>query len=193
MANFYQDNEALRYYLHHPLMKEIVALRERDFSESSQFDYAPLDYADAMDSYERVLDIVGEICGDIVAPNAEGVDKEGPHHADGRVRYASGTERNLKALVQAGLMGITLPRQYGGMNFSLVPYTMSADLVSRADASFVNVWGLQDCAETINEFALKFCVSTMRMPYKLLSFLSFLSSNPKSWRLGVRQKKLLFM
>ena len=153
MANFYQDNEALRYYLHHPLMKEIVALRERDFSESSQFDYAPLDYADAMDSYERVLDIVGEICGDIVAPNAEGVDKEGPHHADGRVRYASGTERNLKALVQAGLMGITLPRQYGGMNFSLVPYTMSADLVSRADASFVNVWGLQDCAETINEFA----------------------------------------
>ncbi len=153
MANFYTDNKALQYHLRHPLMKEIVALRERDYTQSEQFDYAPLDFEDAMDSYERVLDIIGEVCGDIIAPNAKDVDLEGPHHENGRVRYAKGTEENLKALNQAGLMGITLPRQYGGLNMSSIPYIMAADMVSRADAGFVNVWGLQDCAETINEFA----------------------------------------
>ncbi len=153
MANFYTDNKALQYHLNHPLMKEIVALRERNYTQCEKFDYAPLDFEDAMDSYERVLEIIGEICGDIIAPNAKDVDLEGPHHENGRVRYAQGTEVNLKALNQAGLMGITLPRQYGGLNMSSIPYIMAADMVSRADAGFVNVWGLQDCAETINEFA----------------------------------------
>ena len=153
MANFYTDNRALQYHLRHPLMKQIVALRERNYTQSEKFDYAPFDFEDAMDSYERVLDIIGEVCGDIIAPNAKDVDLEGPHHENGRVRYAKGTEDNLKALNQAGLMGITLPRQYGGLNMSLIPYIMAADMVSRADAGFVNVWGLQDCAETINEFA----------------------------------------
>ena len=153
MANFYTDNKALQYHLRHPLMKEIVALRERNYTQCEKFDYAPLDFEDAMDSYERVLDIIGEVCGDIIAPNAKDVDLEGPHHENGRVRYAKGTEENLKALNQAGLMGITLPRQYGGLNMSSIPYIMAADMVSRADAGFVNVWGLQDCAETINEFA----------------------------------------
>ena len=153
MANFYTDNKALQYHLRHPLMKEIVALRERNYTQSEKFDYAPLDFEDAMDSYERVLEIIGEVCGDIIAPNAKDVDLVGPHHKNGRVRYASGTEKNLKALNQAGLMGITLPRQYGGLNMSSIPYIMAADMVSRADAGFVNVWGLQDCAETINEFA----------------------------------------
>ncbi len=100
-----------------------------------------------------MLDIAGEICGEIVAPNAESVDHEGPRVVDGHVEYASGTARNLDALVKAGLMGISLPRRYGGLNFSLVPYIMAADMVSRADAGFVNIWGLQDCAETIYEFA----------------------------------------
>ena len=153
MANFYTDNKALQYHLNHPLMKQIVALRERDYTQSEKFDYAPLDFEDAMDSYKRVLEIIGEVCGDIIAPNAKDVDLEGPHHENGRVRYAKGTEVNLKALNQAGLMGITLPRQYGGLNMSSIPYIMAADMVSRADAGFVNVWGLQDCAETINEFA----------------------------------------
>lgn len=134
-------------------MKKIVALKERDFVDKDKFDYAPLDFEDAMDSYEKVLEIVGEICGDIVAPNAEGVDAEGPKIVNNEVVYAKGTKENLDALVKAGLMGITLPRQYGGLNFPIVPYIMAADIVSRADAGFVNIWGLQDCAETINEFA----------------------------------------
>lgn len=153
MANFYTDNPDLKFHLNHPLMKKIVALKENDFEDKDKFDYAPMDFEDAMDSYEKVLEIVGEICGDIVAPNAESVDAEGPKIKNNEVVYAKGTQENLDALVKAGLMGITLPRKYEGLNFPIVPYIMAADLVSRADAGFVNIWGLQDCAETINEFA----------------------------------------
>ena len=153
MANFYNDNPDLKHHLTHPLMRKIVELKERNFADAEKYDYAPFDFDDAMDSYEKVLEIAGEISGDIVAPNAEDVDHEGPHVVDGHVVYAKGTQKNLDALVKAGLMGISLPRRYGGLNFSLVPYIMAADLVSRADAGFVNIWGLQDCAETIYEFA----------------------------------------
>lgn len=153
MANYYNDNKALKFHLQHPLMKKIVALKENNFSQKDEFDYAPLDFEDAMDSYDKVLEVIGEICGDIVAPNAESIDAEGPEVIDGHVKYARGTRENLDALIKAGLMGITLPRKYGGLNFSIVPYIMAADLVSRADAGFVNIWGLQDCAETIHEFA----------------------------------------
>ena len=105
-----------------------------------------------MDNYDKVLEIVGEICGDIIAPNAEGVDREGPTCEGGHVRYASGTEQNLEALRKAGLMGMSMPRRYGGLNFPSVAFMMAADMVSRADAGFENLWALQDCAETIYEF-----------------------------------------
>lgn len=153
MSNFYNDNPDLKHHLSHPLMRKIVEMKERNFSDAEKFDYAPLDYEDAMDSYEKVLEIAGEISGEIVAQNAEDVDHEGPHVVDGHVVYAKGTQKNLDALVKAGLMGISLSRRYNGLNFSLVPYIMAADMVSRADAGFVNIWGLQDCAETIYEFA----------------------------------------
>lgn len=153
MSNFYNDNPDLKHHLSHPLMRKIVEMKERNFSDAEKFDYAPLDYEDAMDSYEKVLEIAGEISGEIVAQNAEDVDHEGPHVVDGHVVYAKGTQKNLDALVKAGLMGISLPRRYNGLNFSLVPYIMAAEMVSRADAGFVNIWGLQDCAETIYEFA----------------------------------------
>ena len=133
-------------------MQRIVELKERGYADKDTFDYAPFDFEDAMDSYEKVLEIVGEICGDIIAPNAEGVDHEGPTVSDGRVTYASGTQRNLDAVRQAGLMGIAMPRRYNGLNFPIVPYIMAADMVSRADAGFENLWGLQDCAETLYEF-----------------------------------------
>ena len=153
MANFYNDNPDLKHHLTHPLMRKIVELKERNFTDAEKYDYAPFDFEDAMDSYEKVLEIAGEISGEIVAQNAEDVDHEGPHVVDGHVVYAKGTQKNLDALVKAGLMGISLPRSYNGLNFSLVPYIMAADMVSRADAGFVNIWGLQDCAETIYEFA----------------------------------------
>jgi len=153
MANYYTDNSELKFHLNHPLMKEIVRLKEREYAFKDEYDFAPLDYEDAIDSYDRVLDVVGEICGNIVSENAESIDAEGPEVIDGHVKYARGTEENIKALNQAGLMGMSLPYKYEGLNFPIVPYIMAADIVSRADAGFVNIWGLQDCAETINEFA----------------------------------------
>lgn len=153
MANYYNDNKELKFHLNHPLMEKIVRLKERNFTEKDQFDFAPMDHEDAMDNFNKVLEVVGEICGDIVGPNAESIDAEGPHVVDGHVVYAKGTVINIDALNKAGLMGMSLPRKYGGLNFPIVPYIMAADIVSRADAGFVNIWGLQDCAETINEFA----------------------------------------
>ena len=153
MANFYQDNASLKHHLNHPMMEKIVELKERNFSDADKYDYAPQDFNDAMDSYDRVLDIVGDICGNIIAENAEDVDHEGPVVKNGHVEYASGTVRNLEACRKAGLMGMSMPRRLGGLNFPITPYIMAADMVSRADAGFENLWGLQDCAETIYEFA----------------------------------------
>ncbi len=135
------------------MMHKLVSLKERNFVDKEKYDFAPLDFEDAMDSYDRVLEVVGEISGEIISPNAESIDAEGPQVIDGHVKYARGTQENLDALIKAGLMGITLPRRFGGLNFSIVPYIMAADIVSRSDAGFVNIWGLQDCAETLNEFA----------------------------------------
>ncbi|MDR1602744.1 MAG: acyl-CoA dehydrogenase family protein [Tannerella sp.] len=150
--NYFSDTPGYRHHLHHPLMKRIVELKEHGYADREAYDYAPHDYEDAMDSYEKVLEIVGQICDEIVAPNAEDVDREGPALDNGRVTYASGTQRNMDAVRKAGLMGIAMPRRYGGLNFSIVPYIMAADMVSRADAGFENLWGLQDCAETLYEF-----------------------------------------
>ena len=152
MANFYTDNPDLKLHLQHPLMRKIVALKERDFADAEKFDYAPLNYDDAMDNYERVLEIVGDLCGTIIADNAEGVDHDGPTVANGRVTYAPGTQENLAACRKAGLMGMAMPRRYGGLNFPITPCVMAADIVSRADTGFENLWGLQDCAETLYEF-----------------------------------------
>ena len=138
MANFFSDNKDLQFHLGHPMMRKIVELKERGFAEKDLYDFAPQDFEDAMDSYRRVLEIAGH---------------EGPRVVNDHVEYASGTVRNMKAIVDAGLSGMTLPRKYDGLNFPLVCFVMANEMVSRADAGFENIWGLQDCAETLNEFA----------------------------------------
>ena len=153
MANFYLDNKDLQYHLSHPLMKRIIELKERNFADAKVYDYAPQDTEDALDSYRRVLEIVGDVCGEVIAPNAEGVDHVGPRVVNDHVEYASGTVRNIEALTEAGLGGMTLPRQYDGLNMPVTCFAMANEMVARADAGFENIWGLQDCAETINEFA----------------------------------------
>ena len=155
MANYYLDKPELKFHLTHPLMEKIVALKEQNYREKDQFDYAPQDFEDAIDSYDHVMEIVGEICADVIAPNAESVDHDGPQVVDNRVVYARGTQENHEALAKAGVYGISLPREFGGLNFPMVPYVMTGEVVSRADAGFANIWGLQDCAETIHEFATK--------------------------------------
>ncbi len=153
MANFYNDNPDLKHHLTHPMMEKIVALKERNYTDAEKFDYAPLNFEDAMDSYDKVLEVVGEICGESIASRAEDVDHQGPHVENGHVVYADGTQENLDVCRKAGLMGMAMPRRYGGLNFPITPYIMAADIVSRADTGFENLWGLQDCAETIYEFA----------------------------------------
>ena len=153
MANFYIDNKDLQYHLSHPLMKRIIELKERNFADAKEYDYAPQDTEDALDSYRRVLEIVGDVCGEVIAANAESVDHEGPRVVNDHVEYASGTVRNIEALNAAGLGGMTLPRKYDGLNMPVTCFAMANEMVARADAGFENIWGLQDCAETINEFA----------------------------------------
>ena len=152
MANFFTDNPDLKHHLNHHLMRKIVELKERNYSDADLYDYAPLNFEDAMDNYNRVLEIVGDICGNIIAENAEAVDHQGASCSDGRAHYADATVLNLKACRQAGLMGMSMPRRFGGLNFPITTYIMAADIVSRADTGFENLWGLQDCAETLYEF-----------------------------------------
>ena len=152
MDNFFKDTPDFKFHFKDPIVKKVVKLKEDNFEQSEKFDYAPVNYDDAIDSYEKVLEIVGDICANTVAPNAEGVDIEGPSIKDNEVVYAKGTTEDYKALYEAGLIGMALPRKYGGLNFPLLPYVMAAEMVARADAGFANIWGLQDCAETIYEF-----------------------------------------
>lgn len=152
MANFYLDNKELQLQFNHPLMERIVALRERDFAEKDRYAYAPQSCDDALDSFHRVMELAGEVCGEVLAANAESVDREGPHHVAGSVEYAAGTKANLRAFHEAGLDAMSLPRCYGGLNFPLPAFVMVNEMIARADAGFQNIWGLQDCAETLNEF-----------------------------------------
>ncbi|MDO4195324.1 MAG: Acyl-CoA dehydrogenase C-terminal domain-containing protein [Prevotellaceae bacterium] len=152
MANFYTDNPEIKFHLNHPLMKRIVELKERNFADKDNYDYAPQDFEDAMDNYDKVLELTGDICANIIWPNSEAVDAEGPHCENGRVRYASKTYENYDATVKAGLNGVTMPRRYGGLNMPTVPYSAINEMISAADAGFENIWSLQDCIETLYEF-----------------------------------------
>ena len=152
MDNFFKDTPDFKFHLEHPIVQKIVKLKERDYTDAEKFDYAPSNFDDAIDSYEKVLEIVGDICNETIAPNAESVDLEGPHIENNEVVYAKGTSENYSALHEAGLIGMSLPRKYGGLNFPLLPYVMAGEMIARADAGFANIWGLQDCAETIHEF-----------------------------------------
>ena len=150
--NRYKDTPELEARMHSPLMERIVELKENFYAEAGKYDYAPHDFADAMDNYSRVLELTGSVCEDVIAPNAERVDREGSHCSGGRVQYSEGTAQNLKVMHQAGMSGFGLPRQYGGLNMPVTVFSAVCEMISRADASFQNVWGLQSCADTINEF-----------------------------------------
>ena len=151
--NFYTDNESLSFYLHHPEMAEIATLREHDFAEAGVNPEAPANAEEAIEQYDSVMRLIGEITADVVAPNAEGVDHEGPHIENGRVVYAKGTQQNLQTMINAGLYGMTLERKYNGLNFPRVLAVMAGETIARADVGFATIWGLQDCADTIQQFA----------------------------------------
>jgi alkylation response protein AidB-like acyl-CoA dehydrogenase len=150
--NFYTDNESLSFYLHHPEMEKVVAVKEKDFAEAGQHPEAPASAEEAVNQYDMVMNLVGEIAGEVIAPNAGEVDHLGPKLENGRVQYAPGTRRNLDALIQSGLYGISLERRYNGLNMPRAAVVMAAEIIARADVGFATIWGLTDCADTIQEF-----------------------------------------
>ena len=152
MANYYTDHPEFDFYLNHPEMKRIVELKERNFADKEKYADAPVDFDDAIENYKRVLDITGDIAANILEPNSEEVDLEGPHLVEGRMHYASKTYENIEATRKAGLWGISMPRRYGGLNLPITPYSMASEIVATADAGFQNIWSLQDCIETLYEF-----------------------------------------
>ncbi|MBR1630986.1 MAG: acyl-CoA dehydrogenase family protein [Paludibacteraceae bacterium] len=152
MPNFYTDHPELAFHLNHPLMKRIVELKERGYADKDQYEDAPVDLQDAIQNYDKVLEIAGDIAANIIEPNSESVDLEGPHLENGRMIYASKTFENLDATIKAGLNGVSMPRRYGGLNFPITPYSMISEIIASADAGFQNIWSLQDCIETLYEF-----------------------------------------
>ncbi len=152
MANYYTDHPELEFHLYHPLMKKIVELKERGYEDKDKFDDAPVDYDDAIENYKRILDITGDIAANVIEPNSESVDLEGPHLENGRMIYASKTYENLDVTRKAGLWGISMPRRYGGLNLPNVTFSMLSEIISAADAGFQNVWSLQSCIDTLYEF-----------------------------------------
>ena len=153
MPNFYTDNQDMVWHMRHMDLTEIIELREDGFADAEEYPHAPTSTEDALDSYQRVMTLVGGVCGDLIAPRATDVDRDGCSLENGVVSYAPGTVENLKALTDAELMGFTLPRKYGGLNCPTTLYCMANELVSRADASLMTIFGLQDIAETLNSFA----------------------------------------
>lgn len=152
MNNFYKDNDRLKRQMTHPMMKRIVALKEDGYTQSREYRSAPENFNDAIDSYDKVMEVLGEICADTIAKNASDVDAEGPRCEHGRVTYASGTQRNHEMLTRSGLYGLTQPRRYDGLNFPTVLFVMASEMVARADAGFCNIWSLQGCVDIIREF-----------------------------------------
>ncbi len=152
MANYYTDHPEIEFHLDHPLMKRIVELKEKGYADKDQFADAPVCYEDAIENYKRVLDITGDVAANIIEPNSESVDLEGPHLVDGRMVYASKTVENIDATRKAGLWGVSMPRQYGGLNLPNVVFSMLSEVISAADAGFQNIWSLQSCIDTLYEF-----------------------------------------
>ena len=152
MANYYTDHPEIEFHLDHPLMKRIVELKEKGYADKDQFAAAPVCYEDAIENYKRVLDITGDVAANIIEPNSESVDLEGPHLVDGRMVYASKTVENIDATCKAGLWGVSMPRKYGGLNLPNVVFSMLSEVISAADAGFQNIWSLQSCIDTLYEF-----------------------------------------
>ena len=152
MANYYSDHPEIGFYLNHPLMARIVELKEKGFADAKEYDYAPVDLGDAIENYKQILDITGDVAANIIAPNAEDVDLEGPHLENGRMIYASKTFENLDATRKAGLWGVSMPRRYGGLNLPNAVFSMLSEMISAADAGFQNIWSLQSCIDTLYEF-----------------------------------------
>ena len=153
MANYYTDHPEIAFHLEHPQMKRLVELREKNYEDAQKgIDYAPVDFEDTIENYRRILEITGDVAANVIEPNSESVDLEGPHLENNRMVYASKTKENLDVTRKAGLYGVSMPRRYGGLNLPSVVFSMMSEIISASDAGFQNIWSLQSCIDTLYEF-----------------------------------------
>ena len=152
MPNFFTENSDILFHFENLHIEDIVELTENFYEEAKEYNYAPTNYIDAIENYKKIMEIVGDIAGNFIAPRAADVDEQGNTIEDGKVVYAKGTQENLKQLVDAELMSVEFQRKFGGLNFPKTIYMMMVEIVSRADASLMNIFGLQDIAITIEKF-----------------------------------------
>ena len=152
MANYYSDHPELEFHLHHPLMQRLVELKEKNYADAANHADAPVDFDDAIENYRRIMEITGDVAANVIEPNAESVDLEGPHLENGRMIYALKTFENLDVTRKAGLYGVSMPRRYGGLNLPSTVFSMMSEVISAADAGFQNIWSLQSCIDTLYEF-----------------------------------------
>lgn len=152
MSNFYRDNPEIKKTIEALDLTEVASLLEDGFTSES--DIAPRSAEEALDNYFRALDIAGDITGNRIAPTAEETDRVGNIlNEDGTVTYTPGIALAMKLFAQAGLLGIQIPHRFGGLNMPCTVMSAVNDMVSRADASLMNMVGLQGIADTINMFA----------------------------------------
>ncbi len=154
MANFYRDNNDIQFLFGHIDLGKTAEVCEEGFKFADEFDHAPANAKEAIENYDMVLESLGQLCGDFIAPRAEDVDRQGNTlNEDGSVTRAKGIQESIEKLGQAEVMGFTLPHRFGGLNFPNIVYSMAIEILSRADAALMNIFGLQGIAETINAFA----------------------------------------
>ncbi len=152
MPNYFLENSDLVYHFNKIDLREVVDITEDGYKQAEKFSHAPVDYDDAKENYKKILEVAGDLAGNYIAPNAMAVDEDGAVFKDGKVTYAEGTKKAIDVLSKAELMGMILPREYGGLNFPTSIYMMSVEMISRADASLMNIYGLQDIAKTLAQF-----------------------------------------
>src|SRR4030067_1306276 len=152
MANFFTDNKDLLFHFDRLDLKEVVDFYEDNYKKAEKFNYAPINYEDAKENFRKILEITGDIAANYIAPRSQAIDEEGAVFKDGKVFYAKGTQESLNLLSKAELMGMILPREYGGINFPTTIYMIAVEIISRADASLRNIFGLQDIGKTLAEF-----------------------------------------
>ncbi len=152
MPNYFTENHDIQFHFNRLNLEEIIGMLEDNYEEAKRYNYAPINYEDAVENYRKVMEVVGDIAGNFISSRAADVDSEGAQYKSGKVSYAKGTQENLEMLSKADLMGMILPRQYGGLNFPFTVYLMATEIISRADASLMNLFGLQDIGDMIAKY-----------------------------------------
>lgn len=152
MPNYFTENHDIQFHFNRLNLEEVIEMLEDNYEETKRYNYAPTNYEDAVENYRKIMEVVGDIAGNFISTRAADVDSEGAQHKDGKVSYAKGTQENLEMLSKADLMGMILPRQYGGLNFPFTVYLMATEIISRADASLMNLFGLQDIGDMVAKY-----------------------------------------